>query len=775
MKQLKHTVLFMMVIALSACQSKQKEANYQVIPLPQEVVETKALPFVINNSTQILYPQDNEALKRNAGFLADYLREFTGKSLSTGNSAQEANNSIVLKLDETIANPEGYRLAVDAGKVVIAGKTEAGVFYGIQTLRKSLPLQADGADIVLPAVEINDYPRFGYRGMHLDVSRHFFPVEFVKRYIDILALHNINTFHWHLTDDQGWRIEIKKYPKLTEIGSIRKKTVIGKNTGKFDDTPYGGFYTQEEIKDVINYAQERFITIIPEIDLPGHMLAALASYPEFGCTGGPYEVEPTWGIFEDVICVGNEKALLFLQDVLDEVTDLFPSKYIHIGGDESPRDRWKVCPKCQARIKAEKLQSDGKHSAEDRLQTYCMRRMEEFLHTKGRRIIGWDEILEGDVAPDATIMSWRGTKGGIEAARMGHDVIMVPTSYLYFDYYQTDKTEDEPFSIGGHVSIEKVYSFEPVPAELTGDEKKHILGLQANLWAEYILSGEHAEYMVLPRMAALSEVQWTQPEKKDYRDFARRLQHLMGIYDKKGYKYGKHILDIQATFTPRPEKRAIEIKLSTIDDAPVYYTLDGSEPSQSSAQYSEGLLITENANFKAIAIRPTGAGKPISETINFNKATTRPITLARQPSDQYRYGGPIALVDGLKGNDNYSTGRWLGFIGGDLEAVIDLEEATEISRVTTQAVVDMASWIMGSTGLVVSISDDNKAFTEVASRDYPVETDYGKKGVEKYEVSFDPVKTRYVKVVVKRSLALPKGHNGAGKAPYMFVDEIGVE
>ena len=311
--------------------------------------------------------------------------------------------------------------------------------------------------------------------MHLDVGRHFFPKEFIKKYIDLLALHNMNTFHWHLTEDQGWRIEIKKYPKLTEIGSQRSRTVIGRNTQEYDNTPYGGFYTQEEAKEIVKYAQERYITIIPEVDLPGHMLAALAAYPEMGCTGGPYEVCPRWGVFEDVLCIGNDKTMQFLEDVMSEIIEIFPSEYVHIGGDEAPRTRWEKCPKCQARIKAEGLKADKKHTAEDRLQSYCMTRIEKFLNSKGRRIIGWDEILEGDVAPNATVMSWRGASGGIEAAQMGHDVIMTPNTYCYFDYYQTADTKDEPLGIGGYVPIEKVYSLDPT-FDLNEEQKKHIIG-----------------------------------------------------------------------------------------------------------------------------------------------------------------------------------------------------------------------------------------------------------------------------------------------------------
>ena len=777
MRKLNHALLAgALALACASC-TAEKEANYQVIPLPQEVSLTQENPFKLNENVLIAYPENNALLQRNAEFLSEYIQQATNyapktKAIAAG---EQVKNAIVLGLDPGIANKEGYVLTTTPEGININGQTENGVFYGIQTLRKSIPAEAKGATVLIPAGEIKDEPRFSYRGMHLDVGRHFFPKEFMKKYIDLLALHNMNTFHWHLTDDQGWRIEIKKYPKLTEIGSQRSRTVIGRNTQEYDNTPYGGFFTQEEAKEIVKYAQERYITVIPEVDLPGHMLAALAAYPEMGCTGGPYEVCPRWGIFEDVLCIGNDQTMQFLEDVMNEIIEIFPSKYVHIGGDEAPRTRWEKCQKCQARIKTEGLKADKNHTAEDRLQSYCMTRIEEFLNSKGRQIIGWDEILEGDVAPNATVMSWRGMEGGIKAAQLGHDVIMTPTSFCYFDYYQTADTKDEPLGIGGYVPIEKVYSLKPVPAVLTEEQSKHILGAQANLWTEYIHSSEHVEYMVLPRMAALAEVQWTQPEKKDFKDFTKRLARLMKFYQRDGFNYAKHVFDLKVDFTPDVTKKAVVVTLSTIDDAPIYYTLDGTEPTTASLKYTEPVSITETADFQAVVIRPEGKSKVVNKKISFNKATYCPIELTFQPSEKYKFGGAITLVDGMKGNDSYATGAWLGFVGGDVEAIIDLGQETEIKQVATNAIVDMSAWIMGSTGLVVSISDDNKEFREVAAKDIPAETNIDKKGVENYEITFDPVKARYVKVVIKRSPALPKGHAGEGKAAYMFIDEIEVD
>ena len=541
MRKLTHMLLAgTLILACSSC-GVETTANYQVIPLPQEVALSQESPFNLNDGTIIAYPENNELLKRNAEFLAEYISQSTGHTLQTealAPGSEAPKGAITLGLDPAIGNREGYVLTVKADRVTLNGQTENGVFYGIQTLRKSIPAETKATSILLPAGSIQDEPRFSYRGMHLDVGRHFFPIEFVKKYIDLLALHNMNTFHWHLTEDQGWRIEIKKYPLLTEIGSKRKESLRTDGVKGTDGKPYGGFYTQDEIREIVKYAQERYVTVIPEIDLPGHMLAALAAYPELGCTGGPYEVACHWGVFPDVLCLGNEKTYEFLEGVLSEVIELFPSKYIHIGGDEAPRTRWEMCPKCQGLAKKEGLRTDRKHSTEDRLQSYCMKRIERYLNERGRQIIGWDEILEGDVAPNATVMSWR----GITAAKLNNDVIMTPNDYMYFDYYQSDDKAQEPLAMGSGVTVEKVYGFEPVATELEKEEKKYILGVQANVWTEYIATPEHVEYMMVPRIAALAEVQWMMPEEKDYQEFLKRLSSLVGFYKRESVNYAKHVL-----------------------------------------------------------------------------------------------------------------------------------------------------------------------------------------------------------------------------------------
>ena len=778
MKRINRMLLMsLLTLSCTSCNTEKEVADYQVIPLPQEIsLTSEEKPFTLNAGTLIAYPNNNLLLKKNAEFLSEYLQETLGYTLEVKEVTPDTdvNNAITLGLNPTIENKEGYILNVTSNGVTIDGKTEQGVFYGIQTLRKSIPAVSKAKTVQLPAGCIKDEPRFAYRGMHLDVCRHFFPVEFVKKYIDLLALHNMNTFHWHLTDDQGWRIEIKKHPKLTEIGSIRKYTMIGKNKTLFDNTPYGGFYTQEQAREIVRYAQERYITVIPEVDLPGHMLAVLASYPEFGCTGGPYEVCPKWGIFPDVLCIGNEQAMLFLEDVMEEIIDIFPSPYIHIGGDEAPRARWKNCAKCQARIKAEKLYADEKHSAEDRLQSYCMARIEKFINERGRQIIGWDEILEGDVAPNATIMSWRGTTGGIKAAQMGHDVIMTPNTYCYLDYYQTNDIDNEPLAIRGYIPVERVYSLEPTES-LTEKQAKHILGVQANLWTEYIATTEHVEYMVLPRMAALAEVQWLYPEKKDYKNFTKRLIPLTQFYKRDSLNYAKHIFDVQGDFTSNVEKKTITVTLSTIDETPIYYTLDGTEPTVNSPQYIEPITIDHATEIRAVTIRPEGKSRVISRKLAPGKSTGCPIELDTvKPTERFLYKGATTLVDGMKGSECYTSGEWIGFTDGDVTATIDLGNMKNISRVSTSAYIDVDSWIMGSTGLTVSVSNDKVTFHEVANKDYPAEKNPKKKDIEEYKVEFEPVKARYIKVTIKRTPSLPEGHAAAGKTPFMLIDEIDV-
>ena len=527
-------LLLATALCFSMLSAHAADANYNVVPLPKSVVMAKGLPFNLTNATTIVYEGTNPEMKRNARFLSEYIQQASGIKTAVLDKRDKKAAAIVLTIDPKVAGAEAYRLSVNNKQVTIAASTPAGVFYGIQTLRKSLPVQTTGEAITLPAVTVADAPRFGYRGMMLDCARHFFPLSFVKKFIDILAMHNMNVFHWHLTEDQGWRLEIKSHPELTAKSSMRSGTVIGHNATVDDSIPHGGFYTQQEAREIVEYARQRHITVIPEIDMPGHMLAALAAYPELGCTGGPYEVGHRWGVYKDVLCLGKESTYKFVQDVIDEVVDIFPAKYFHIGGDESPTVMWEKCPKCLQKAKDEN--TDIKH-----LQQYFTNRVEKYLNGKGKSIIGWDEILEGKINQSATIMSWRGVEPGLKAAKQGHDVIMTPSSHVYFDHYQAKDTKHEPDAIGGCSPVEKVYSYEPLPDTLSAEAKNRIKGVQANLWTEYIPFTTQAEYMIMPRMAALAEVQWTPAAKKNFDDFSKRAHRLSDLYDRYGYQYARHL------------------------------------------------------------------------------------------------------------------------------------------------------------------------------------------------------------------------------------------
>lgn len=524
------------VVLFTACRpAATVKGNLDVIPQPQEIVLARdTTPFIIDRSTTIVYPATNEKMYRTADFLATFIKEMTGTEVRVSDK-EKSSNAIILAVDSTMGHPEGYKLQITPEKVLLTGGSEAGVFYGIQTIHKALPILKDGkVAAALPAGTVTDFPRFRYRGFMIDVGRHFFPVSYLKQMIDLMALHNINYFHWHLTEDQGWRIEIKKYPKLTEIGSKRDSTIIDWETKKFDGKPHSGFYTQDEAREIVRYAADRFITVVPEIDLPGHTTAALASYPELGCTGGPYKVLCSFGVFPDVLCAGNDQTLQFTKDVLDEIMDIFPSEYIHIGGDECPKSRWEKCPKCQAKIKELGIKALPKHSKENQLQTYFMSELEKEINAHGRRMLGWDEVLEGGLTPNSTIMSWRGIQGGIEAARQHHDVIMTPIQRLYFSNPRINK-------MTGFEWMNRVYNFEPVPAELTDAEKKFVIGTQGCIWTEWTADSTKMEWQILPRMAALSEIQWTLPEHKNFERFMERLPEMLKIYSSLDYGYREDV------------------------------------------------------------------------------------------------------------------------------------------------------------------------------------------------------------------------------------------
>lgn len=776
MKRISFNLMGVLCILFSTCfyacsEKRTLNSDYEIIPKPLDVNCKGDASFLLKDGVAVIYPENNQKMQDNAEFLVDYVEKQTGVKL-TSHAGMPVDGAICLTLDLSDDNAEAYKLIVNDKRVCISGASEAGVFYGIQTLRKSLPVAQD-INVNLSAVEIYDKPRFAYRGAMLDVARHFYTVDEVKTFIDMLALHNINRFHWHLTDDQGWRIEIKKYPKLMSVASERKETVVGRwYSGIYDGKPYGGYYTQDELRDVIDYAAKRHITIIPEVDLPGHMQAALTAYPELGCTGGPYEVRTIWGVSQDVLCVGNDFTLQFVKDVLSEVADIFPSEYIHIGGDECPKVRWEKCPKCQERIKSLGLKSDAKHTKEQRLQSYMIQEAAKYLKEKGKRIIGWTEILEGGLVPDATLMSWIGESGGIEAAHQHHDVIMTPNTYLYFDYYQSKKVEDEPLAIGGYLPIEKTYNYEPMPKELTEEEQQYIKGVQANLWTEYIPVFSQVQYMVLPRLGAAAEVQWTDPSKKDYKDFLRRVPHLVAVYDCYGWNYATHVYDVNVDMKADTVNHVLNVQLSTMADDPIYYTLDGQDPTEKSLKYTKPFTIDQSVVLKTMAVHPDRTSKISVDTIRFNKATLKPVVLLQPNESRFSPDGPVVLVDGRNGNHSFDTGAWLTVAGNDLEAVINMQAETILSSASVHVYVRKDAWLFDARGFSVSVSSDNKNYKEVASQEYKQMQESDSDGIIEHELLFDPCKVTYVKIKVISEKSMPDWHWDAGKAPFLLVDEI---
>ena len=763
-------------IVLCSCGSH--DPQIAIVPYPNHL-ETGRGTYRVTDRPVTCDSRTDERTQRAVVGFAARLATVTGGTNPVTVADEVPASGIRFVTDESLP-AEGYELNVDGEGIEVRASQFPGFLYALQSLEQLLPAAVYGTEPApdaaweVPCVKIADAPRFAYRGMHLDVARHFFSVDEVKRYIDVMAIHKLNTLHWHLTDDQGWRIEIKRYPELTAVGSIRKATVVRKEWGTYDGTPYGGFYTQDEIRDVVKYAADRGVTVIPEIDLPGHMLAALTAYPELGCTGGPYEVWGRWGVADDVLCPGREKTFEFLEGVLTEVMELFPSEYIHIGGDECPKVRWEKCPRCQAKIRQLGLKDDGEHTAEHYLQSYVTDRIGKFLAQHGRRIIGWDEILEGRAPSDAVVMSWRGSEGGIAAAKLGHDVIMTPNSHFYFDYYQSLDTDAEPFGIGGYIPMEQVYSYDPAFPELTPEQQKHILGVQANLWTEYVLSDEHLEYMLLPRLAALSEVQWCLPETKDWNRFIGSFR-MDEIYSQMGYEFAKHIFGVTASYAVDPEKGGVVMTLTTQGGAPIRYTLDGSDPTASSPLYKAPVTIGESCTFKAAALRE-GMQTPVyARKFDFNKATGRRIALNAAPTLKYTYGGASLLVDGYRGGPVYSNGAWIGFLNEPLDVTIDMQGAKPYSAVTVESLVEKGEWVFPPSSVGVYLSDDGSEFTEAALMSVPQETAGSPDGVKPFKVLFPETSARYLRVVARTVDPIPAWHGAAGQKAHMFVDEIIVE
>lgn len=756
----KPAILFVLSL-LSIVHSVVAQVN--IIPRPAEVKLPKvAGQFVLTARTPLVL--EGSGLENSANFLNDYLQQVYGFRLPVSSKAVPGGIHLNYeRMDYPIAG--AYTLEVKKNQIYIAGDNEAGAFYGVQSLLQLLPVEKS-ASLKVPFVVIKDHPRFQYRGLHLDVGRHFFPVAFVKRYIDYIALHKMNVFHWHLTEDQGWRIEIKKYPKLTEVGSYRNGTIIGRYPGKGNDgLRYGGFYTQAEVKEIVAYAAKRYIEVIPEIELPGHALAALASYPTLGCTGGPYKVQETWGVFNDVFCAGNDSVFNFLQDVLDEVMPLFPSKYVHIGGDECPKESWKHCAKCQQRIKDHGLKD------EHELQSYFIQRMEKYINGKGKTIIGWDEILEGGLAPNAIVMSWRGEQGGIEAARQGHDVIMTPGSHVYLDHSQT-KNEDS-VTIGGYTTVQKTYSYEPVPATLTAAQAKHVLGAQGNVWTEYMKHPSKVEYMIFPRLSALSEVLWSPKALRSWPDFEKRLPVQFKRYDLWGANYSRALFDLKARITPAKDGNG------------VVYTLESTSPTGKICyppSVESSLLTPYTTPFQVSSSRRIGAvllvdDKPVSslwQSFVINKATGKAITVATATAENRPgNGGTFGLVNGAKADKGgIGSEEWLGWQGPDMEAVIDLGKAQSISSASVHILDQRGSWVYPPQYVEVFASADGKTWQSLGKGSDLVKED---NNAALLTIPFLATTARYVKVVAKNYGTIPAGQPGAGSKAWLFVDEISID
>ncbi|MGC4036415.1 MAG: family 20 glycosylhydrolase [Chitinophagaceae bacterium] len=771
---------FFVLAIVCSCMSY---GQVNIIPQPVSVKQPKiAANFQINAQTKIVLEGSN--LENSANFLNDYLQAYYNLKLETATKAT-GKNSIVLNFDRLDIGTGAYNLNVDNKGVYIGGDNEEGVFYGIQSLIQLLPVEQTTA-LKIPFVSISDHPRFGYRGLMLDCGRHFLPVSFVKKFIDYLALHKMNYFHWHLTEDQGWRIEIKKYPRLTEVGAWRNGTIIGHHPGTGNDNERsGGFYTQEEVKDIVKYAAQRYITVVPEIEMPGHGGAAIAAYPYLSCfpersTKSEYspkaawsgdttgkQVVQAWGVYNDVFCAGKEETFKFLQDVIDEIVPLFPGQYIHVGGDECPKTHWKTCPDCQKRMKDNNLKD------EHALQSYFVQRMEKYINSKGKKIIGWDEILEGGLAPNATVMSWRGEAGGIEAAKQKHNVIMTPTTYVYLDYSQT-KNEDS-LVIGGFLPLEKVYNYEPYPKELTAEQAKYITGVQANLWTEYISNPSKAEYMLFPRVDALSEVIWSPKEKKNWTDFQKRLETQFKRYDLWKTHYSKAIYDLKASIIPTSDNKAIAWKLETKNKEGKIIYSTGSDKNKTT-EYKTPILIT-NAVKELNAIQTDKGnrllGNWIEQKFSINKATGKSATLITPPANNYPGDGAFTLVNGVQNENGLAKSEeFLGFNGTDCEASIDLGTVQQISTVTAHVLDEQGSWIYRPKYFQVSISKDNDQYTSMGTTD--IFTAASTPGNGTMTVNQKSVAARYVKVKVGNYGTIAEGMPGAGNSAWLFVDEIEV-
>lgn len=746
--------IFLSILLFSASFFFSQE-KLPLIPYPQNL-EIKEGKFYLNNNIEIFADKNSFEAK----ILKTYLEnEF--KSNVIIDKKYFEGTIIVLAKDKNL-QLNSHKISIRGPEILILAKDNKDIFYGIQTLLQLFEIYKEKREI--PNLEIQDYPKFEYRGMHLDVARHFFTVEEVKKYIDYLTMYKYNTFHWHLTDDQGWRIEIKKYPKLTEIGAWRNGSQVGAYSDmKFDDKKYGGFYTQEQIKEVVKYAKERHINVVPEIEMPGHAVAILASYPELSCLKGPFEVSKKWGVEDNILCP-KEETFKFLEGVIDEVVELFPYDYIHIGGDEAPKKVWKESEYCQNLIK--KLGLKDEHE----LQSYFITRMEKYINKKGKQIIGWNEILEGGLAPNATVMSWTGIEGGIQAAKTKHKAIMTPTSTNYFDYYQGNP-ETEPISIGGDLRLNKVYQYNPIPEALNEEEAKYIWGTQGNLWTEYILDFPHVEHMIFPRMMALSEVAWGTSNPKDYKGFEKRVTEHFKILDKLGIHYSKAIFEVSGKIEADKDGNIFYELTSAKPNEFIHFTTDGTEPTSNSPSYSQPLKIEKSMVVKSATFENN---EKISATITqefaYSKSTGKKIELQFPPSEAYSVGGESALVNAVKGHEKNHGKNWLGFGGKDCVATIDFGTKTEFSQLNFNAYDRQGSWIYLPKSAIISVSNDGINFNEITR----ISSEEITKSGGKISINFTKQNSKFIKIEIQNYGIIPDGKEGAGNSAWLFVDEISV-
>ena len=745
-------------------------AQLNILPKPQKIEMGKG-KFTLNENTEIVVTQNNIEAKDVAEQLALRLRVITNKIYNIGTG--DGPNKIVFEKNASIPK-EGYEIEVKPKGVHIIASNPIGHFYGLQTLLQMFPSEIfsgslqPNINLSLPECKIIDQPRFEYRGIMMDLGRYYFPIEFIKKLVDVLAVNKLNTLHLHLTEDQGWRIEIKKYPKLTSIGSIRKESMVGHHRNhKFDGKPYGGFYTQDQLKDLVAYAQRKFVTIVPEIEMPGHARAAIAAYPELGCTGEQYEVGTEWGVEKRVFCP-TEKTFTFLEDVLTEVMEIFPSQYIHIGGDECPKDMWKSTQFCQDLIKKEGLKD------EHELQSYFIRRIDKFVSAKGRKIIGWDEILEGGLSPNATVMSWRGTEGGIAAAKQKHDVIMSPNSYMYLDYYQGNPAT-EPLAIGGNLPIEKTYSFEPFDTELTPEESKYIKGVQGNLWTEYVSTPEHAEYMLFPRALAVAEIGWSSKEK-NFEDFSKRMVVHFNRMNQMAVNYSKAFYNVKIVTEKNSLGTPVLSMISSEKNANIRYTLDGTTPTSKSLLFNPNKKLPITGDITIATALFSKDGKILSNVTTksfvITKSTGKTYSLKFEPK-KYDGGEKYALTNGIRG-DEFSNDPWVGFQGSNFDFTLDLGQKMSFSTVSVGFEGAYTAWIMPPKNIEILVSNDNKTFVSVKKMDLQskIKTE---SFVTMLNISIGAQNAKYVKVVAENFGNLPQGHPGEGKPSWLFVDEVSVK